>query len=1112
MKLKDNVAPSHFKMYKKGKNWVFGFAFISLLGSTMVAQASDNVKADKPVVYSVGSRDVPTKTTSTKKRPALAHKAVNQESQSSTGDSHAVTYQVDSRTTKPVSENQSAQQAVSKPAQVAKVIPNNTKTVSEQPTSTVNQPVTSHRTASITSSKTPATPAARYHVSSAVQKVARHTVTTTSKKYIPYSQVNKNDPTTEGRVFVKNANTSDGTTKYYEVLKDSKENSTTLKEITDKTTLNEIAGAYANRVVKDYYLDEKQLKNYLNSSIKNPAIPVENWNGYKIMRSTGSVDDLVKELQKSDPTFSDANVIVTNQEFVPLTDANSTDNSVEKYTYIEKNGKYYVYDETKGAFNEEPSSALSAKKGYLDKAKAAKAVRTNYMSNSDLGVFAKKYQDEIKDVVENSTDAAKKPKAMDETSGRYQVFVTTDEGTAKKESERNYIEVKTEDGKEGNAYKELFFAPGDAGYTTADKRTVAVVDGRYYEYNLKDGKFTEVTNKNEIAAIKRAQVAKKDTVADGKVKTSADPVFVQKLMPKSDANNQALQEAIKNGRNTVKGTDGQEYYIVKTSDPKAFNNGAFYQDSKAVRSTETPAIGKDEFGVLKTTNPGFNITIGDYTTQPDEGGHYYTGINGGHDLLFFKNWYSNNDTKTSPINISKAGATQGIVEKRLGDDGFPVLASGSNQSLAYLFDSDSSQYATKINLDPANANLFTTDGEGNYSFDSSKNYARLVNDKLIVYNQPAVYSDTQGRGQFFPLGDVKNVFSGDSLPTSAEDKSISLKAADPVNNKQARDEANDHYFGMSMSVDYTQPENGQINDKDSVFNFSGDDDFWLYIDGNLVLDIGGAHGVVGGSINFKTGNVTVDGAKNQNLDNILGGDWNTAGVNHKINIFYLERGNYESNLKMNFNLSIPEYYYATSADYATKMEKIYPVYIYGKSNSFGVINQVVAGVQQRYGIKTVTTTTNTPPEPGGGNEVPPLIPGNEVPPTPDNNVPPLIPGNEVPPSPEKPKVPETPKPSTPTKTPSLTHEMGLTEISSGQILNGTPGTWHSGASVTYHLVNGKYVAVPLEPEAKVTQPNFVQNKLPQTGETSEGKAVSLLGLVTLAFSVFGFEKLFKKQD
>ena len=70
---------------------------------------------------------------------------------------------------------------------------------------------------------------------------------------------------------------------------------------------------------------------------------------------------------------------------------------------------------------------------------------------------------------------------------------------------------------------------------------------------------------------------------------------------------------------------------------------------------------------------------------------------------------------------------------------------------------------------------------------------------------------------------------------------------------------------MTMSAKFIQPKDGKIQGNDMVFEFSGDDDVWVYIDGVLVLDIGGVHNAASGSINFANGNVTVGNNNNLNL-------------------------------------------------------------------------------------------------------------------------------------------------------------------------------------------------------------------------------------------------------
>lgn len=128
-----------------------------------------------------------------------------------------------------------------------------------------------------------------------------------------------------------------------------------------------------------------------------------------------------------------------------------------------------------------------------------------------------------------------------------------------------------------------------------------------------------------------------------------------------------------------------------------------------------------------------------------------------------------------------------------------------------------------------------------------------------------------------------------------------------------------YHFGMNMSIPFYINEDGKDeNGNDIKFDFSGDDDVWVFINGKLVLDLGGMHDAIGGSINFATGNVSYthsDGVKIINagqsgtsdatsttLQN-LGIDMaELASGENNLQIFYLERGAGASNCRIKFNL------------------------------------------------------------------------------------------------------------------------------------------------------------------------------------------------------------------
>lgn len=131
------------------------------------------------------------------------------------------------------------------------------------------------------------------------------------------------------------------------------------------------------------------------------------------------------------------------------------------------------------------------------------------------------------------------------------------------------------------------------------------------------------------------------------------------------------------------------------------------------------------------------------------------------------------------------------------------------------------------------------------------------------------------------------------------------------NNRGGSNNAKDMCFGVKFEVDFTLGAGGKINGADQTFDFSGDDDLWVFVDGNLILDLGGDHKQSTGSINFA--DKTVTAAKVDNVQSKLGAsavtrnefpsDFNNndESVVHKMTIYYLERGMYDSNLKFGFS-------------------------------------------------------------------------------------------------------------------------------------------------------------------------------------------------------------------
>ncbi len=124
-------------------------------------------------------------------------------------------------------------------------------------------------------------------------------------------------------------------------------------------------------------------------------------------------------------------------------------------------------------------------------------------------------------------------------------------------------------------------------------------------------------------------------------------------------------------------------------------------------------------------------------------------------------------------------------------------------------------------------------------------------------------------------------------------------------------------FGTKLEFKFRLTKDGKVVGKDGKeypikFNFSGDDDVWVYVDGNLALDVGGAHGKVTGQIDFsgsdkkKKAIVSKTKVSQGSLIEASNTESNfeIKGSNsdeHTLTMFYMERGMWESNMKVSFN-------------------------------------------------------------------------------------------------------------------------------------------------------------------------------------------------------------------
>lgn len=395
-------------------------------------------------------------------------------------------------------------------------------------------------------------------------------------------------------------------------------------------------------------------------------------------------------------------------------------------------------------------------------------------------------------------------------------------------------------------------------------------------------------------------------------------------------------------------------YSIRGLAGKTLNNGNIttpngtlmpYFDNEKYKSSNAVKI-IDSYFPFRTTDKGNGIT------------EYSFNSNGATDNVYFT-WNNNVPTAVNYGAGTSYGVKDGIQYFMNPNDGyasgygifpFNTVAdnnTSSSSSEAYVFyydvpstynmvifrnkDNHSEQY-------PQSVGFSVTDGYCyNVSNGSWSAYTGSVKPSTSVSSgYKRIYVTTSSDGW---LSNTPDIYLYNSSNTSQNTgwnnqtlmtrvSSSSSGAAKPLN----------YGFGIRLDIDFFVPANGKFANGEAVkFKFEGDDDLWVYItdskgNSQLVLDMGGAHKMAAGEINFNTMKSTVKYSGEVNLSGDIKENWainlqdnyvsnigfeandgSTASTGtyncldpnetYHMTVFYMERGLIESNFKVSFTMS-----------------------------------------------------------------------------------------------------------------------------------------------------------------------------------------------------------------
>lgn len=377
------------------------------------------------------------------------------------------------------------------------------------------------------------------------------------------------------------------------------------------------------------------------------------------------------------------------------------------------------------------------------------------------------------------------------------------------------------------------------------------------------------------------------------------------------------------------GSETTSYFNVNATLVDYFNNGRVEQQKNTLYN-EGNMTGEKNAPYAKLNQwlsnlPGYALNGVDSTDNVNApvplyfGDLLHTSQAGGNGNL---SWYWKGANVAFGPNKETASkdVAQGIVGKNL-DDG-NLITSYTNE-----------------NGDPVKVPFFNEDAYPNQS-----KYMRFYNNLQFPFTKTtndkgvSTYSFDSAKNTVYYDYDNKKIVRKDDLKIhdASKDNSIGyfpFNSTDP--DQSAKDNLN-YGFGTQFTIPFTVTETGKnVDGSEMEFNFTGDDDVWVYIDGALVLDMGGAHNKAEGKINFAKQEATIrTGTSNAKLGNSLtvGGrtpaepNENTtvkfenimvkksgsepvtldkymkkSGTVHELKMYYMERGMWNSNMSISYS-------------------------------------------------------------------------------------------------------------------------------------------------------------------------------------------------------------------